>query len=177
VRAENLKVEDLKILIAGIGNIFNGDDGFGVEVVKRLQHASLPEGVHVKDFGIRSFDLAFGLVDGYQTAILVDALQRGEAAGTLYVFEPDMETLDQWSTVSMEGHELHPAQVLKLATLYGSLPEKILVVGCEPAVMDFSEEGHIGLSAPVQANLDRAVGLIESLVQKQQRERAMADKP
>lgn len=170
-------MNDLKILIAGIGNIFNGDDGFGVQVVKRLLDRKLPQGAYVKDFGIRSFDLAFALVDGYHAAILVDALQRGEAPGTLYVFEPDMAPLDEWSSVNMEGHGLHPAQVLKLATLYGSLPDKILVVGCEPAVMTFSEEGQMELSAPVQANLDQAVGLVESLVQKLQQERTAIHEP
>ena len=172
-----MNVNELKILIAGIGNIFNGDDAFGVEVVRRLHDRKLPEGVYVKDFGIRSFDLAFALVDGYRAAILVDALQRGEAPGTLYVFEPDMATLDEWSSINMEGHGLHPAQALKLATLYGNLPDKILVVGCEPAIMAFSEAGQMGLSAPVQASLDQAVGLIESLAQKIQQERTAIQEP
>lgn len=163
-------MDDFKILIAGLGNIFIGDDGFGVEVVRRLEERTLPDSVAVVDFGIRSFDLAFALVDGYQAVILVDALQRGEDPGTLYVFQPDMATLDEWSSVNMEGHGLHPAEVLKLATLYGSLPEKILVVGCEPAVTAFSDEGQIGLTPAVQANLHEAVGLIETLILKLQQE-------
>jgi hydrogenase maturation protease len=170
-------VSELKILIAGIGNIFNGDDGFGVEVVRKLNERSLPEGVNLIDFGIRSFDLAFALVDGYQAAILVDAMQRGEAPGTLYLFEPDMASLDELSPVHIEGHGLHPAQVLKLANLYGSLPEKILVVGCEPAATTFSEEGSMELSAHVQANLDEAILMIESLVQRLQKKRAVINEP
>ena len=170
-------MSNLKILIAGIGNIFNADDGFGVEVVQRLQDRLLPDGVHVVDFGIRGFDLAFALVDGYQAAILVDALQRGETPGTLYLFEPDMAHLDEMPQVNLEGHGLHPARVLKLANLYGSLPEKILVVGCEPTVTTFSQEGQIGLSPPVQANLDAAVRLIESLVQKLQQEHLTINEP
>jgi len=172
-----MSVNDLKILIAGIGNIFNGDDGFGVEVVTRLRDRMLPDGVQVEDFGIRSFDLAFALVDGYQVVILVDALQRGEAPGTLYVFEPDPANLDDFSPVSMEGHGLHPAQVLKLANLYGSLPEKILLVGCEPSMTTFAEDGQMELSAPVHANLDQAVHLIESIIQKLQQEKGTIHVP
>lgn len=164
-----MKVSELKILIAGIGNIFNGDDGFGVEVLRKLQELALPDGVNVVDFGIRSFDLAFALVDGYQAVILVDALQRNERPGTLYLFEPDLENMEALVPASMEGHGLHPAQVLKLATLYGKLPEYIFLVGCEPMTIAFSEEGQIGLSPPVQANLDEAIKLIETLLQKLRR--------
>ena len=163
---------DPKILIAGLGNIFNSDDGFGVEVIRKLGERSLPDGVTVVDFGIRSFDLTFALVDGYQAAILVDALQRNELPGTLYLFEPSLEDTEQLMPVTMEGHALHPAQVLKLAKLYGTLPEKIFVVGCEPQVMAFSDEGQIGLSPPVKANLQEAVVLIETLILKLQQELA-----
>ena len=165
-----MEASDSKILIAGIGNIFNGDDGFGVEVIKKLEESALPDGVTVVDFGIRSFDLAFALVDGYQVAILVDALQRNEPPGTLYLFEPNLEDAGQLMPVTLEGHGLHPAQVLKLANLYGTLPKKILIVGCEPAVTTFSDEGQIGLSPSVQANLPEAIGLIETLIPKLQQE-------
>lgn len=163
---------DLRILIAGLGNIFNGDDGFGVEVVRRLQERTLPDHVTVIDFGIRSFDLTFALVDGYQAAILVDALQRNESPGTLYLFEPTLEAAGQLFPATLEGHGLHPAQVLELAKLYGTLPEKIFVVGCEPEVTTFSDEGQMGLSPPVQANLDEAIALIETLIPKLQQELA-----
>ena len=170
-------MSELKILIAGIGNIFNGDDGFGVEVVRRLNERRLPEGVHVVDFGIRSFDLAFALVEGYQAVILVDALQRNKPPGTLYLFEPDLEKMDALIPASVEGHGLHPAQVLTLAKLYGSLPEHIFLVGCEPMTVAFSEEGQLGLSPPVQANLEEAIRLIESLVQKLRQERIAIKAP
>ncbi len=157
-----------KILVAGIGNIFLGDDGFGVQVAQRLASRAWPDGVTVADFGIRSFDLAFALVDGCQAAILVDALRRGEAPGTLYVLEPEVGGPDGLAPGSLAGHSLHPAQVLSLAGLYGRLPERMLVVGCEPAVLEFDldevEEGGAGLSAPVQAAVDGAVALVESLV-------------
>ena len=161
-------MSELKILIAGIGNIFNGDDGFGVEVVRRLNERSLPDGVKVVDFGIRSFDLAFALVDDYQAVILVDALQRNEPPGTLYLFEPNLQNMEELIPASVEGHGLHPAQVLKLATLYGSLPEHIYLVGCEPMTVEFSDEGQLGLSPPVQANLEEAIQLIDTLLQKLQ---------
>lgn len=161
-------MSELKILIAGIGNIFNGDDGFGVEVVRRLNERSLPDGVKLADFGIRSFDLAFALVDDYQAVILVDALQRNEPPGTLYLFEPNLQNMEELIPASVEGHGLHPAQVLKLATLYGSLPEHIYLVGCEPMTVEFSDEGQLGLSPPVQANLEEAIQLIETLLQKLQ---------
>ena len=113
-------------------------------------------------------DLAFALVEGYQVVILVDALQRNEKPGTLYLFEPDLGHAEELMPVAMEGHGLHPAQVLKLATLYGNLPEHIFLVGCEPMTVAFSDEGQLGLSPPVQANLDEAINLIESLLQKLQ---------
>ncbi len=82
-----------RILVAGIGNIFLGDDAFGVEVARRLSGRELPRGVRVTDFGIRGYDLAYALLDGYETTILIDACPRGEPAGTLYVIEPDLENL------------------------------------------------------------------------------------
>jgi hydrogenase maturation protease len=82
-----------KILVAGVGNIFLGDDGFGVEVALSLSKRQLPESVTVKDFGIRGFDLAYALLDPWDAVIIVDALPRGEAAGTLYVVEPDLAAL------------------------------------------------------------------------------------
>ena len=79
-----------RILVAGIGNIFMGDDAFGVEVARRLSQRTLPAGVRVSDFGIRGFDLAYALQDGYETTILIDACPRGEEPGTLFVVEPDL---------------------------------------------------------------------------------------
>lgn len=162
---------DYKILIAGIGNIFNGDDGFGVEVARRLSEQTLPDGVNAVDFGIRSYDLMFALVEGYQAAILVDTLHWNEPPGTLYLFEPNLDDMGELLPASAEGHGLHPAQVLKLAKLYGSLPEHIFVIGCEPMTVTFSEEGQIGLSPPVQANMNEAIRMTESLIQRLQDKR------
>lgn len=78
------------ILVAGVGNIFNGDDAFGVEVVRRLAQRKLPDGVRAIDFGIRGIDLTYALLDGYGALVLVDTAQRGELPGTISIVEPDL---------------------------------------------------------------------------------------
>jgi hydrogenase maturation protease len=153
-----------RILVAGIGNIFLGDDAFGVAVAQRLRQCPWPAGVRVVDFGIRSFDLAYALGDGYDVAILIDALPRDEPPGTLYVIEPDLDELNDQETVAIETHAMDPVKVLRLAHTLGSQPRRVLVVGCEPATVEADENGNMGLSAPVQASLDEAVRLVEQLV-------------
>jgi hydrogenase maturation protease len=123
----------------------------------------LPEGVRVVDFGIRGFDLAYALLDGYDATIMVDAAPRGGAPGTLYVIEPELDALDTLGAPAVETHNLDPVKVLQLAKMLGGQPRRLLVVGCEPAPLE-SEDGQMGLSAPVQAAVGEAVGLIESLV-------------
>jgi hydrogenase maturation protease len=156
-----------RILVAGIGNIFLGDDAFGVEVVRRLSAHELPQNVRVTDFGIRGYDLAYALLDGYDTTILIDACPRGEPAGTLYVIEPDVSDAaspeDQQSAV--EGHSMNPLSVLRLATSMGGPLKHVLLVGCEPGTLG-PEEGQMGLSQPVEAVIDEAVKLVESLITK-----------
>jgi len=152
------------ILVAGIGNIFLGDDGFGVEVAQRLARRTLPEAVCVADFGIRGFDLAYALLEDYAAVILVDALPRGGDPGTLYVLEPALDDLDEPAADQMETHTMNPLNVLHLVRSMGGRPRRVLVVGCEPASVALDEEGQIGLSAPVQAAVDGAVELVESLV-------------
>ena len=159
-------MSDQRVLVAGIGNIFLGDDAFGVEVVQNLARCPWPEEVRVVDFGIRGFDLAYALLDGYDAAILVDALPRGEAPGTLYVIEPDLTELNGSDAVQIETHSMDPVKVLRLAHAMGNLPDQILVVGCEPATLDPDEGGHMGLSTPVEAALDEAMQLVESLVRR-----------
>jgi hydrogenase maturation protease len=166
-----------RILIAGVGNIFLGDDAFGVEVAQRLARRPLPDGVRVVDFGIRGFDLAFALQESDETVILVDALPRGEAPGTISVLEPDF---DEWRDLderdapemAVETHAMDPVKVLHLARTMGGLstagstPKRVLVVGCEPALLGEDEDGTIGLSAPVQAAVEEAIDLVESLIDR-----------
>jgi hydrogenase maturation protease len=155
------------ILVAGIGNIFLGDDAFGVEVVRRMAGLKLPESVRVSDFGIRGFDLAYALQDGYETTILVDACPRGQAPGTLYVIEPDLKVLDDPENpqATVEAHAMNPVSVLRMARAMNIEVKNIVLVGCEPETLG-GEEGQMGLSAPVEAAVDEAVKLVESLVNR-----------
>jgi hydrogenase maturation protease len=156
-----------RILVAGIGNIFLGDDAFGSEVARRLSGRELPDEVRVVDFGIRGFDLVYALLDGYDVTIFVDATPRGEAPGTLYTIEPDLSELDGEAAggMSVEPHGMNPLKVLGMVKSMGGEFKRILLVGCEPAPLE-SEDGHMGLSEPVEAAVDEAVGLVESLVAK-----------
>jgi hydrogenase maturation protease len=155
------------ILIAGIGNIFLGDDAFGVEVVRRLAGLQLPESVRVADFGIRGFDLAYALQDGYETTILVDACPHGEAPGTLYVIEPDLKALYNSGTPQavVEAHAMNPMNVVRMARAMNIEVKNVLLVGCEPETLG-GEQGQMGLSAAVEAAVEHAVKLVESIVNK-----------
>jgi hydrogenase maturation protease len=147
------------ILIAGIGNIFLGDDGFCVEVAQHLARRSWPDGIHVADFGIRGYDLAYALVAGHDHAILIDACPRGQPPGTVFVLEPDVDG----EAPMLDPHAMDPLQVLRLALTLGDLPGTMTIVGCEPATLG-PDEGHMGLSPAVAAAVDQAVTVIEHLI-------------
>jgi hydrogenase maturation protease len=153
------------ILVAGIGNIFLGDDGFGVEVARRLSGRPQPDGVTVVDYGIRGYDLAYALVRGADHTILIDACPRGEAPGTVFVLEPDLADLDapDAGQAVLDAHDLNPLHVLRLARSLGAQLTPVIVVGCEPATLG-PPEGLMGLSQPVEAAVEEAVSLIEGLV-------------
>jgi hydrogenase maturation protease len=153
-----------RVLVAGIGNVFMADDGFGVEVAQRLAQRELPAGVDVVDFGIRGMDLVFALGEAYDAAVFVDAVPRGEAPGTVFLIEPDLHDAD--GPVTLDAHGMDPVKVLALARQLGPVPERVLVVGCEPLVsMSGDEEELVGdLSEPVRAALDPAVELVESVL-------------
>jgi len=151
------------ILVAGVGNIFKGDDGFGVEVVQRLARKNLPDGVKVVDFGIRGIDLTYALLDGYEAAVLVDALPRGGPPGTLYVLEPNADIPAAEGVPPIEAHGMDPVKVLRLAAAMGGRVGRVLVVGCEPAVAD-RDDFQAGLSEPVRAAVEEAVPLVEAVV-------------
>lgn len=152
------------ILIAGVGNIFFGDDAFGVEVARRLAGRPMPSNVRVVDFGIRGIDLAYALLDGFDAVILVDAVSRGGAPGSLYLIEPDLDG-DNLPAATMEPHSLDPWRVLGLAQTLGSRYGSVFLVGCEPASCD-PDEGSMELSAPVQAALPAAIAMIDAVIAK-----------
>jgi hydrogenase maturation protease len=166
-----------RILIACIGNIFLGDDAFGVEVARRLAGRPLPEGVHVVDFGIRSYDLAYALMEEWDLVILIDAVPRGGQPGTIYVIEPELPSQDAPQAAALDGHTMNPVAVLQMvAMLRGEtgastgVPSlrsngSLLVVGCEPSPAN-PEEAGMELSAPVRAAVDEAIRVIEGLISR-----------
>ncbi len=153
-----------RVLVAGIGNIFLGDDAFGVEVAQRLLCRPWPADVRVVDFGIRGFDLAYAILDGPELSILIDATPRGASPGTLYVIEPDLDEADVVGSPAMNAHGMDPVTVLRLVQTLGGRPKRLLVVGCEPATFGPEDEGIMGLSPAVAAALEPAMRLVESLV-------------
>ncbi|SDN20095.1 hydrogenase maturation protease [Streptomyces sp. cf386] len=160
-----------RTLVAGIGNIFLGDDGFGVETARRLAERPLPAHVEVVDIGVRGVHLAYQLLDGYDTLVLVDATARGEAPGTLYVIEHDGPGDDDTDDAgdaapAIDGHRMTPDAVLALldtlcAGAGGQPPRRVLIVGCEPASIDEGME----LSPSVAEAVPQAVRLIEELLE------------
>ncbi len=157
-----------RTLVAGIGNVFFGDDGFGVEVAARLAREPLGDGVTVLDTGIRARHLAFELLDGtYDTAILVDAVSRGGAPGTVYLIEPETGAppvrcgpAAAREAVAIDGHAMTPDAMLAFLRTLGGGSTRMLIVGCEPERLD---EG-MGLSPPVAGAVDEAVALVRRLV-------------
>jgi hydrogenase maturation protease len=152
---------DNKILVACIGNMFLGDDAFGMEMANRLQGRSLLEGVSVVDFGIRSYDLAYALMQEWELVILVDALSQGGEPGTLYVLEPDLADA---AGASPDAHTMNPVAVLQLVRALGGNMGRVLVVGCEPHSVEPRDDGNIGLSPVVAHSLDEAVHMVEELI-------------
>jgi len=148
------------MLIAGVGNIFLGDDGFGAEVARRLAAAELPDWVRVADYGISGMHLAYDLAEGYETTVLVDASARGGEPGTVYLLEVDAGGPPGRESALLDAHGMQPDVVFRMLDLLGADAGRVLVVGCEPASVD---EG-IGLSAPVAAAVDEAVRVVLDLV-------------
>lgn len=154
-----------RVLIAGVGNIFFSDDGFGVEVARRMAGIDLPDWVKVADYGIAGMHLAYDLAAGVETAVLVDAARRGGTPGTLYVIEPELGTEGSaagWQPdggAPLDAHGMRPDDVLPALGLLGAKVGRILVLGCEPAS---TAEG-IGLSAPVAAAVDHAIEVVLEL--------------
>lgn len=154
-----------RILVAGIGNVFLGDDGFGIALVDRLARRALPPGVEAVDFGIRGMDLAFAMQDGYDAVILLDATPRGERPGTLYVIEAGSD--GDPPPVTPDAHDMTPAKVLGLLHSFGGVPPPTYVIGCEPQTRvssDGDEDFIVALSEPVLAAIGPAIKLVEDLL-------------
>jgi hydrogenase maturation protease len=152
-----------KILVAGIGNIFLGDDAFGSEVARRLMVERLPPEVRVIDFGIRTYDLAYAIMDGYDVTILIDITAQGQAPGTVYLIEPDLNQLEQLDANLADAHSMNPARVLQMLRRFGSSPGKLYLIGCEPAILEV-EDGHIGMSETVEKSVPQAIEWVKTLV-------------
>ncbi|MGW3116434.1 hydrogenase maturation protease [Streptomyces sp. NPDC001107] len=154
-----------RLLVAGVGNIFLADDAFGPEVIQALARRPLPDEVRVRDFGIRGMDLAYELLDGYDTAVLVDAAARGHRPGTLSLIEPEPPD-GTTGAAPPEAHGMDPAKVLALAAHLGDEPlPRVLVLACEPEVRPRGDEDIApGISAPVRDAVDRAVAALHTLV-------------
>ena len=155
----------MSILVACIGNIFQGDDAFGCEVAKVLTKRPPSNGVRIVDFGIRGLDLAYALLDAPDLTILVDAVSRGGAPGTLYTIEPN---LDEGSAgeQTLDPHSMDPLRVLRSVKAMGGRLKRLLLVGCEPADLG-GPEGRMGLTAPVSGAIEPAAVMVESLIEKE----------
>ncbi|WP_081838380.1 hydrogenase maturation protease [Thermogemmatispora carboxidivorans] len=162
-----------RLLVAGIGNIFLGDDGFGCTVAQRAR-GRYPLGVEVVDFGIRGLELAYALLDGYEALILIDAVPRGGSPGTLYLLKPLLPPADQAADLAagklgLEAHSLDPVRILTYARALGAPPIPTLLIGCEPAPLadDADEEElQMGLSPPVQGAVERALCILDTVVRQ-----------
>ena len=154
-----------QILVAAVGNIWLSDDGFGAEVAKRLEARELPTGVSVFDFGTGGLDLAYEVMRGYHALVLVDISRQGGEPGTLYVMEADPDSVGgpiQDGEV-IDPHGMDPQTVLRFVKAVGGWPGQVIVVACEPAVV---EEMGIGLSPAVEAAVDGAVALVVETVEE-----------
>jgi hydrogenase maturation protease len=140
-----------------------GDDAFGSEVARRLMNEVWPPEVRITDFGIRSYDLAYALMEGHDATILVDATSRQQAPGTVYLIEPDLSQLDRRDETMADAHSMSPVKVFQMLQTVGSSTGRLYLVGCEPAILEV-EDGEIGLSKIVEASIPRAIELIKSLV-------------
>ena len=149
-----------RTLVAGVGNIFLRDDAFGVEVVRLLAGHPVPDGVEIRDFGIRGVHLAYELLNGCDLFILVDAAARGEPPGTVTVLEVEVPEPDPAAGPVIDAHSLAPDDIFALLGSLGGRPRRSLLVACEPADVSAG----IGLSEPVEAALPHAVRTVEEIL-------------
>jgi hydrogenase maturation protease len=162
-----------RILVAGIGNAWLKDDGFGGEVVKRLEQRALPEGVVVFDFGTGGLDLAYEVMRGYDALVLIDVSRQGGEPGTLYVMEASMEDAEAGIEDGqvINPHSMDPQSVLRFVKTVGAWPGKVVVVACEPAQV---EDMGLGLSDEVARAVDGAVDLVVETIEELRTDAAYA---
>ncbi len=155
----------MNVLVAGVGNIFLSDDGFGTEVARRLTAEVLPAGTKVVDFGIRGVHLAYELLDGYDALVLIDAAPHGMAPGTVSLIEPDLARLPPSPAAAglVDAHGMEPTSVFSLLQSLDEAPARTLIIACEPA----DTGDGIGLSEPVAAAVDAAVLMVRELLTEQ----------
>jgi len=154
-----MKPHEPQILVAGVGNSWLQDDGFGSKVVEALDGATLPTGVTLLDSGTGGLDLAYELMRGYDALVLVDVSRQGGDPGTLYVMEADPESIEDGIEDGdmIDPHDMDPQTVLRFVKSVNGWPGKVIVVACEPAEI---EDFGIGLSPAVEAAVEQAVGLV-----------------
>lgn len=145
------------VLVAGVGNIFLGDDAFGSEVARRLQGTAMPQGVGVVDYGIGGIHLAYDLLDGVDLLVLIDAVEHNKPPGTVSIIEVDP---DQIGSVALDSHAMDPAAVLANVQRLGGMVPRTLIVACQP--MDSSER--LGLSDVVAAAVVPAIDAVGELL-------------
>ena len=159
------------VLVACVGNIFLGDDGFGSHVAAALTRRAVPDGVRVEDYGIRSVHLVYELMNGYDVLVLVDTVGRQTGPpGTLYVVEPDLPSPEAGSDhpercpgALLDPHDLSPGGAMELVPVLGGSVARILVVGVQPETLD---DG-IGLSPAVAASVEPAADLVVDVVTRE----------
>lgn len=153
------------ILVAGVGNVWLRDDGFGGEVARRLEQLELPAGVTVMDAGTGGLDLAYEVMRGYDGLVILDVSKQGGEPGTLYVMEPDEESVQGGIEDGevINPHGMDPQTVLRFVKSIGAWPGRVVMIACEPA--DVEEMGW-GMSSDVEEAVDRAVGLVLDTVQE-----------
>jgi hydrogenase maturation protease len=163
-----------QILVAGIGNAFLGDDGFGGQVARRLEEGDLPDGVSVFDFGTGGLDLAYEVMRGYDALVLIDISRQGEQPGTLYVMEPDPAEVEGGieDGETINPHAMDPQTVLRFVKTVGGWPGKVVIVACEPTAVG---EMAWGLSDAVQEAVDRAVEVVREQVERLRTDAAYAE--
>ena len=148
----------MSVLVAGIGNVFFGDDGFGPEVARVLALEPVPD-AKIEDFGIRGLHLAYELLNGYERAILIDAVPRGDVPGTLYVIEPSGDV----AATTPDAHRMDLGNVFAYLRMLDGGPPPITIVGCEPETV----EPGMGLSPVVARSVDGAAALVRRLIDQQ----------